>query len=114
MDSAVGASRPFEAIYSVLQGVDQTEYNLVINGTTYSYTTTTTASTYQTTEIVDQIVSQISGLSGFTVTDLGSDIYISNSSDFTISSTVLFIFDLILKILSNTLVNPKYVISFKL
>ena len=33
--------------------------------------------------------------------------------NFTISSTVLFIFDLILKILSNTLVNPKYVISFK-
>ena len=87
MDSSTGATRPFEAVYSVLQGVDQTEYNLVIDGTTYSTTTTTTASTYQTTEIVDQIVSQISGLSGFTVTDLGSDIYISKATDFTISAS---------------------------
>jgi len=87
MDSTVSASRPFEAVYSVLQGVDQTEYNLIINGTTYTYTTTSTNSTYQTTEIVDQIASQISGLSGFTVTDLGSDIYISNNSDFTIKAT---------------------------
>ena len=87
MDSTVTASRPFEAIYSVTQGVSQTEYNLIINGTTYTYTTTSTNSSYQTTEIVDQIVSQISGLSGFTVTDLGSDIHISNSSDFTIKAT---------------------------
>ena len=38
MDSTVTTSRPFEAIYSVTQGVTQTEYNLIINGTTYTYT----------------------------------------------------------------------------
>lgn len=87
MSSTTSATRPYEAIYSVTQGVDQTEYNLVINGTTYSVLTTTSADTYQSTEIVDDLVSQISGLSGFTVTDLGSDIYISNTSDFTITSS---------------------------
>ena len=28
MDSTVTTSRPFEAVYSVLQGVTQTEYNI--------------------------------------------------------------------------------------
>ncbi len=49
MLSSPTGSRPYEAVYSVLQGVDQTEYNLTINGTNYAYTSTTTASTYQTT-----------------------------------------------------------------
>ena len=87
MDNTVTSARPFEAIYSVTQGVDQTVYKLNINGTDYSYTTTTTSSSYQSTEIVSQIFNQISGLSGFSVTNLGSDIHISNSSDFTISAT---------------------------
>ncbi len=87
MDSAVTAARPFEAVYSVLQGVTQTEYNIIINGTTYTYTTTNTPSAYQTTEIVDQLVSQIGSLSGFTITDLGSDIHFSSASDFTIKAT---------------------------
>ena len=71
MDSTVTASRPFEAIYSVTQGVTSTEYNIIINGTTYTYTTTGTASSFQTTEIVDQLITQIGSLSGFTITDLG-------------------------------------------
>ena len=87
MDSTVTASRPFEAIYSVTQGVTQTEYNLIINGTTYTYTSGTTNASSQTTEIVDQLISTIGSLSGFTITDLGSDIHISNSSDFTIKAT---------------------------
>ena len=87
MSSSTGATRPYEAVYSCLQGVDQTEYNITINGTTYSTTTTTTASTYQTTEIVDSLITAIGALSGFTITDLGSDIYFSNTSDFTITST---------------------------
>ena len=87
MDSTVTTARPFEAVYSVLQGVQQTEYNIIINGTTYTYTTTNTPSAYQTTEIVDQLVSQIGSLSGFTITDLGSDIHFSSASDFTIKAT---------------------------
>ena len=87
MDSTVTASRPFEAIYSVTQGVTQTEYNLIINGTTYTYTSGTSyCFSYQTTEIVDQFV-HYRFSSGFTITDLGSDIHISNSSDFTIKAT---------------------------
>jgi hypothetical protein len=87
MDSTVTAARPFEAIYSVTQGVDQTSYSLNINGTSYSFTSTTTASSYQSTNIATQIFNQISGLSGFSVTNLGSDLHISSSSDFTISAT---------------------------
>ena len=87
MDSTVSASRPFEAVYSVLQGVDQTEYNITINGTTYTYTTDTTAANYQSTEIVDQLISTIGSLSGFTITDLGSDIQFSSATDFTISAS---------------------------
>ena len=87
MSSTVTATRPYEAIYSVTQGVDQTKYTLTINGTDYSYTSTTTASDYQSTNVIDQIYSQINALSGFTVTKLGSDLHISNSSDFTISAT---------------------------
>ena len=87
MSSTTGAARPFEAVYSVLQGVDQTEYNIIINGTSYTFTTTTTASTYQTTEIVDQLISAMGSISGFTITDKGSDIYISNTTDFTIEAT---------------------------
>ena len=87
MDAATGATSAFTAVYSVLQGVDQTEYNITIDGTNYAYTSTTTASTYQTTEIVDQLISTMGAISGFTITDLGSDIYFSNSSDFTITST---------------------------
>jgi len=87
MDSTVTAARPFEAVYSVLQGVTQTEYNIIINGTTYTYTTSSSASAYQTTEIVDQLISNIGSLSGFTITDLGSDIHFSSASDFTIKAT---------------------------
>jgi len=87
MDSTVSASRPFEAVYSVLQGVDQTEYNITINGSTYTYTTDTTAANYQSTEIVDQLISTIGSLSGFTITDLGSDIQFSSATDFTISAS---------------------------
>ena len=87
MDSAVTAAKPFEAIYSITQGVDQTKYTLTIDGTDYNYTSTTTASEYQSTYIIDQIFSQINSLSGFTVTKLGSDIHISKATDFTISAT---------------------------
>ena len=87
MSSTVTTARPYEAVYSVLQGVSTTEYNLIINGTTYSYTTDSTAANYQTTEIVDQIISSIGSLSGFTITDLGSDVHISSATDFTIKST---------------------------
>ena len=84
--NTVSAARPFEAIYSVTQGVTNTKYELKINNTTYTYTTDATASNFQTQNIATQIFNQISGLSGFTVTNLGSDLHISNSSDFTISA----------------------------
>ena len=80
------ASRPFEALYSVTQGVASTEYNIVIDGSTYSTTTTDTSSTYQAEAIVDSLVTAIGSLSGFTITDLGTDIYISKATDFTISA----------------------------
>ena len=54
------------------------------DGTTYTYTTTGTASSYQAEEIVDQLVTAIGSPSGFTITDLGTNIYISKSTDFTI------------------------------
>lgn len=80
---SASASRPFEAIYTIQQGVSNTKYDLIINGTTYSYTTDATASNYQTQHIATQIYNQISGLSGFTVTNLGSDLYISKATDWT-------------------------------
>jgi hypothetical protein len=87
MDSTLTASGNFEAIYSITQGVDQTKYTLTINGTAYTYTSTTTAADYQSTNIATQIFNQISGLSGFTVTNLGSDLHITSATDFTISAT---------------------------
>lgn len=84
--NTVSATRPFEAIYSVTQGVTATKYELKINGTSYNYTTTGTASTYDATNITTEIFNLISGLSGFTVTNLGTHIHISNTSDFTIKA----------------------------
>jgi len=84
--NTVSTARPFEAIYSVTQGVTNTQYELKINGTTYTYTTDSSSANFQTQNIATQIFNQISGLSGFTVTNLGSDLHISNSSDFTISA----------------------------
>ena len=81
------ASRPFEAVYSVLQGVTATKYAIKINNTEYSYTTTGTASTYDATNIASELVSAIGSLSGFTITNLGTDIVFSKASDFTISAT---------------------------
>ena len=84
--SSVSASRPFEAIYTVKQGVTATKYEIKINGTAYSYTTTDTASTYDATNICTQLVSAIGSLSGFTITNLGTHIYFSHASDFTIQA----------------------------
>jgi hypothetical protein len=84
--STTSATRPFEAVWSVLQGNNQTQYSIVINGTTYSYTTTDTASTYQAENIATEIYNLINSLSGFTVTNLGTTLHISNNSDFTITA----------------------------
>ncbi len=86
LSNTVSASRPFEAIYSVLQGVANTKYEIKINGTAYSYTTTSTASTFDATEIASQLTSAIGSLSGFTITNLGTDIVFEKSTDFTISA----------------------------
>lgn len=84
--NTTGAARPFEALYSVTQGVASTPYTITINNTDYTYTTTNTASSYTAQEIVTQLVSTIGSLSGFTITNLGTNIYISNAADFTITS----------------------------
>ena len=84
--SSTGASRPYEAIYSVKQGVASTKYEIKINGTSYSYTTTATASTYDATNICSELVSAIGSLSGFTITNLGTHIYFSHASDYTIQA----------------------------
>ena len=84
--AVTGATRPYEALYSVTQGVTQTQYSIVIDGTTYSYTTTGTASTYQAENIVNELVTAIGSPSGFTITDLGTTIYISKATDFTITA----------------------------
>ena len=72
--SSTGAARPFEAIYTIKQGVASTKYEIKINGTSYSYTTTDTASTYDATNICSQLVTAIGALSGFTITNLGTHI----------------------------------------
>ncbi len=86
MQAASGTTRPFEAIYSCTQGVASTKYEIKINGTTYDYTTTDTASTFDVTNIVTNLVSDIGSLSGFTITNLGTHIYFSHASDFTIQA----------------------------
>ena len=73
-------------IYSVLQGVANTKYEIKVNGTAYSYTTTDDATTYDATNIATQLVSAIGSLSGFTITNLGTDIVFEKASDFTISA----------------------------
>ncbi len=87
LSGSATSARPFEAIYSVLQGVANTKYEIKINGTAYSYTTTSTASTYDATNIATELVTAIGSLSGFTITNLGTDIIFEKSSDFTISAT---------------------------
>ena len=87
LSGSTDASRPYEAVYSITQGVSATEYELKLAGSTYSYTTTDTASTYDAIEIASQMVTAIGSPSGFTITNLGTDIYISHASDFTIKAS---------------------------
>lgn len=87
LSGSTDASRPFEAVYSVLQGVTATKYAITIDGTEYSTTTTDVASTYDATNIASALVSAIGSLSGFTITNLGTDIVFSKATDFTISAT---------------------------
>jgi len=84
--SSTGASRPYESIYSVKQGVASTKYEIKIAGTSYSTTTTDTASTYDATNICTALVSAIGSLSGFTITNLGTHIYFSKATDYTIQA----------------------------
>jgi hypothetical protein len=86
LSGSASASRNFEAVYSVLQGVANTKYAIKINGTEYSYTTTDDATTYDATNIATELVTAIGSLSGFTITNLGTDIVFENTSDFTIAA----------------------------
>ena len=67
MAATTSSAKVEQAVYSVLQGVDETKYSVTIDATTYSYTSTNT----NTETIRDGLVSAIGTVSGLTIADIG-------------------------------------------
>lgn len=90
MDTAKTAVRNTEALVTVVAGNYNSDYSVTLNGTTYTYTTSATDSnTIKTTTIADGLRSYMSGITGITVTRVGSTLWIrrADTTDFTISYT---------------------------
>jgi hypothetical protein len=90
--SATTPTRPFEALVNVKAGNYGKDYNIAINGSNVANRTTPDGSDaadspdISTDAIANALESQLSSLSGYTHTQYGSTIYISRSTDFTIST----------------------------
>jgi len=67
MAATTSAAKVEQAVYSVLQGVDETKYSITIDATTYSFTSTNTS----TEDIRDGLVTAIGTVSGLTIADIG-------------------------------------------
>ena len=90
MDSVLTATRGHEALVTVVAGNYESTYTLVVDTVTSTYTTSATdIATISTKHIAQQLVSGLSGLVNFSVTRVGSVIWIkkNDASDFTVSYT---------------------------
>ena len=67
MDTTTSPAKVEQAVYSVLQGVDNTPYSITIDGTT----TTFTSSNTNTKDIRDGLKSAIGSPSGITLANIG-------------------------------------------
>jgi hypothetical protein len=76
----------FQALYTVKQGVAETNYKVTLDGTDFSLTTTDVASNYKTDTIASNMATLITA-GGYTVTNFGSTLHIEKASDFTATST---------------------------
>ena len=68
MDSLTSPAKVEQAVYSVLQGVNNTKYSITIDSTTYNFTSSNTDSE----AIRDGLFSAIGTPSGITVTKIGN------------------------------------------
>jgi hypothetical protein len=88
MKAATTAALPYQAMVVITIVAYNTKYQVVLNGTTYSYTTPQDASSgvADTQTITSSLASSINGVSGFTAVAVGPGIYISRSTSFTIET----------------------------
>lgn len=88
MKAATTAALAKQAMVVITVVAYNSKYQVVLNGTTYSYTTPTDTSVgiADTQTITSNLATAINGVSGFTAVAVGSGIYISNSSSFTVET----------------------------
>ena len=88
MKAATTAALPFQAMVVVTVVAYNSKYQIVLNGTTYSYTTPQDASAgvADTQTITSNLATAINGVGGFSAVAVGPGIYISNASSFTIET----------------------------
>lgn len=88
MKAATTAALAKQAMVVVTVVAYNSKYQVVLNGTTYSYTTPadTSAGIADTQTITSNLASAINGVGGFTAVAVGPGIYISNASSFTIET----------------------------
>jgi len=89
--STTTPTRPFEALVNVKAGNYGKDYNIMINGTNVANRTTPDGSSATDSPLIstDDIANRLEAglsLTGYTHTQYGSTIYISRSTDFTIST----------------------------
>lgn len=88
MKAATTAALPNQAMVVITVVAYNSKYQVVLNGTTYSYTTPsdTSGGVADTQTITTSLASSINGSGGFTAVAVGPGIYISHSSAFTIET----------------------------
>lgn len=88
MKAATTAALAKQAMVVVTVVAYNSKYQVVLNGTTYSYTTPsdTSAGIADTQTITSNLATAINGVGGFTAVAVGPGIYISNASSFTIET----------------------------
>lgn len=75
----------YEGMLFVKRADADTEYSGTVNSTAITYTTDTTGTNVQTTKIAEELYNDLSGSSGLTRTLIGSTVYFSKASDFTVT-----------------------------
>ena len=83
MGSATSPAKVEQAVYSVLQGVNNTKYSITIDGTTYSFTSSNTNSE----DIRNGLKSAIGSPSGITVSNIGNSSFSIVKSSGTLTVT---------------------------
>ena len=83
MDSTTSGAKVEQAVYSILQGVNNTKYSITIDGTTYNFTSSNTDSE----AIRDGLFSAIGSPSGITKTKIGNSSFAIVKSSGTLEIT---------------------------